>query len=72
VLLISLEDGINELRRRVRAAIRHYGLDREELRNHLFQWAPLGRKLAEQRDGSREVVAGELAANFAPSLSNGK
>ena len=61
VLLVCLEDGIDELRRRVRAAMLHYGLDREELRGYLFEWAPLGRKIAEQRDGSREVVAGELA-----------
>ena len=61
VLLVCLEDGIDELRRRVRAVMLHYRLDREELRGYLFEWAPLGQKIAEQRAGSREVVAGELA-----------
>jgi hypothetical protein len=61
VLLVCLEDSLNELRRRVRAAILHYGIDREEMRGRLFMWAPLGRKVARQRDNSNEIVPGELA-----------
>jgi AAA domain-containing protein/DnaB helicase-like protein len=61
VLIVCLEDGIDELRRRTRAAMLHHGVDGNELRGRLFLWAPLGHKIAEQRNGSREVVQGELA-----------
>ena len=40
VLLVSLEDDADELRRRVEAARLHYGIHREELRNWLFLAAP--------------------------------
>ena len=60
VLLVCLEDGLDELRRRVRAAMLHFGIDREQVRDRLFMWAPLGRKVARQSDRSSEIVAGEL------------
>src|SRR5215471_13815198 len=60
VLVVCLEDGRDELRRRVRAARLHYGITAEELRGWLFYWAPAGLKIAQQSDGSREIVPGEL------------
>ena len=60
VLIICLEDSIDELRRRVRAAMLHHDVSRDDLRGRFYLWAPAGLKIAEQRDGSRQVVAGEL------------
>ena len=62
VLIICLEDGLDELRRRVRAAMIHHGIHRADLDGGwLHIWTPLGRKLAEQKDRfSREIVPGEL------------
>ena len=60
VLILCLEDNIDELRRRVRAAMLHHGVTALDLRGHLFLWSPTGLKIAEQRDGSRQVVPGEL------------
>jgi len=40
VLIVSLEDGVDELRRRLRAVCLHYGLRLEDLRGYLFLAAP--------------------------------
>ena len=40
VLIISLEDGPDELRRRILALLLHYNIDRSELRGWLFLSAP--------------------------------
>jgi hypothetical protein len=50
-LLISLEDGRDELRRRVRAAMRHYGIKPEEVKGWLF--------LAVPRDGAGKLAVTE-------------
>jgi hypothetical protein len=47
VLILCLEDDINEVRRRVMAALIHHGIDRQELNGWLFYAAPEGVKLAE-------------------------
>jgi hypothetical protein len=60
VLIVSLEDDIDELRRRVRAARIHHSVTADEVRGRLFLWTPTGLKIAEQRGGSRAVVPGEL------------
>jgi hypothetical protein len=60
VLIVCLEDTLDELRRRVRAARLHHGVTADELRGWLYLWAPTGGKMAEQRDGSRLIVPGEL------------
>ena len=60
VLIVSLEDNLDELRRRVRAARLHHGISAEDLKGWFFLWAPAGSKVAEQREGSRAVVPGEL------------
>jgi hypothetical protein len=60
VLIVCLEDNMDELRRRVRAAMLHHGISTDEVRGHLLLWSPAGLKIAEQRDGSRQVVPGEL------------
>jgi hypothetical protein len=60
VLIVTLEDSIDELRRRVRAARLHHGVAAENVKGWLYLWAPAGMKVAEHRDGSRAVVAGEL------------
>lgn len=64
VLIVSLEDDIDELRRRVRAARIHYAVTTDELHGRLFLWTPIGLKIAEQRDNSRAVVPGELEAQL--------
>ena len=45
VLIVCLEDTLDELRRRVRAARLHHGVTTEEVRDWLFYWAPAGLKL---------------------------
>jgi AAA domain len=58
VLLISLEDDRDELRRRVRAARQHYGIRLEDTAGWLFLAAPKGLKLATMIEG--RVVEGPL------------
>jgi hypothetical protein len=55
VLLISLEDDHDELQRRIAAALRHYGIDRAELKGWLFCATPKGVKLA-QLSGRTQIV----------------
>ncbi|TGP24889.1 MULTISPECIES: AAA family ATPase [unclassified Mesorhizobium] len=43
VLLVSLEDDRDELRRRVKAAMLHHGVSEAEVKDHLFLAAPGGR-----------------------------
>jgi len=58
VLVVSLEDGKDELRRRIVAARIHHEISPAELRGWLFCAAPKGFKLAEVKSGTRQV--GEL------------
>jgi AAA domain len=53
VLVVSLEDDADELRRRVYAVMRHHGITPEQLKGWLFLSAPKGLRLAEVKDGSR-------------------
>ena len=71
-LIITLEDSLDELRRRIRAARLHHGVAAEELRGWLYLWAPAGLKLAEQRDGSRTVAPGELDRRIRAIVSEHK
>jgi len=54
VLLISLEDDRNELRRRVRAAMLHHEIKPEDLKGWLFLAAPKGLKLIEKSETGME------------------
>jgi RecA-family ATPase len=55
VLMLSFEDDIEELNRRLAAALVHHKIDRAELKNWLFIAAPKGLKLAEMRNGTRQI-----------------
>lgn len=57
VLLVSAEDGRNELRRRVRAAMLYYGITNSDLKGWLFLAAigPRGWKLASVENGKLQV-----------------
>jgi AAA domain len=59
VLIVCLEDGRDEIRRRVKAAMKHHGLTNADLRDYLFIAAPKGVKLAELRDDG-SPAAGKL------------
>jgi RecA-family ATPase len=52
VLVISMEDDRDELRRRILAARLHHGVDNSELRGWLYCWTPKGLKLAHMKDGT--------------------
>jgi hypothetical protein len=52
VLVISMEDDRDELRRRILAARLHHGVDSAELRGWLYCWTPKGLKLAHMKDGT--------------------
>jgi AAA domain len=60
VLIVSLEDDADELRRRVRAAMLHHNITFEEVKGWLFLATPagMGWKIAQLADG--KAVAGEL------------
>jgi len=47
VLVICLEDGKKELKRRLRAAMLHYGITSDEIKGWLFLWTPKGLRLME-------------------------
>jgi hypothetical protein len=55
VLIISLEDSKNELRRRLAAARLHHGITHAELKGWLFCSTPKGIKLVELKDGTRQA-----------------
>ena len=57
VLIVSLEDDKDELRRRVYAVMRRYGIAPADVRGWLYLAAPKGLKLAELRDGSPQIGA---------------
>jgi hypothetical protein len=52
VLIISMEDDRDELRRRILAARLHHGIQRDELKGWLYCWTPKGLKLAQMKDGN--------------------
>jgi hypothetical protein len=56
VLIISLEDDRNELRRRVYAALRHYNLTQDHIRGWLFLSAPKGLRLFVRGEKGRPQV----------------
>src|SRR5262249_19715853 len=55
VLITCLEDGIDEVRRRVRALTLRYNIPAAELKGWLFYWAPNGHKLLEIGTDGRPV-----------------
>jgi hypothetical protein len=69
VLIISLEDDIKELERRILAVMLHYGIDRSELKGWLFYAAPGGTKgklMTSDKKGNTMVgpLAGIIAATI--------
>ncbi|HEY1259917.1 MAG TPA: AAA family ATPase [Stellaceae bacterium] len=68
VLLISLEDDRDELRRRVRAAMLHHEIKPEEIKGWLFLATPKGMKLIEKSPTGAEQIGkleGALRATIA-------
>jgi AAA domain len=55
VLMVSLEDDTEEMQRRILAARIHHNIKLEELKGWLFYATPKSMKLAEMRDGSRQI-----------------
>jgi hypothetical protein len=55
VLIVSLEDDKDELRRRIAAARIYHGIDPDDLKGWLFYATPKGVKLAEMKDRSRQI-----------------
>jgi AAA domain len=68
VLIVSLEDDRDELRRRVHAVMLKYGITPEDIKGWLFLVAPKGLKLAEMLDGSPQgselehLIRGEISS----------
>jgi RecA-family ATPase len=60
VLIVCLEDGMTELRRRVRAAMKHHCVAREEVKGRLFLSTPTGMKMALRGPKASTVVPGDL------------
>ena len=61
VLFVCLEDGMKELRRRVRAAMIHHKVRREDVKGRLFLTTPTRMKMARTR-AKGAVVPGDLDA----------
>jgi hypothetical protein len=55
VLIVSLEDDMKELQRRIAAARIHHSISPEELKGWMFYTAPKGLKLAEMNRGTRQI-----------------
>jgi hypothetical protein len=70
VLIISMEDDRDELRRRLMAARLHHDIDRDELRGWLYCWTPKGLKLAQMKDGS--LQKGQLETLIRDKITNRK
>jgi hypothetical protein len=62
VLIVGLEDGRDEMDRRIAAALIHHRIKRDEIKGHLFCWSPKGMKLAEMKGNSRQI--GELESRL--------
>lgn len=60
VLLVCFEDGRDELRRCVYAAMRHHNISQSDLKGWFFLAAPKGLKIAEMKEGAPAV--GKLEA----------
>jgi hypothetical protein len=70
VLLLSFEDDIVEVGRRLLAASIYYGIKRAELKGWLFIAAPRGIKLAEMHHGSRQI--GQLEKTLRDAIERRK
>jgi hypothetical protein len=57
VLMVSFEDDMEELQRRILAAMLEYGITRDQVKDWLFYACPKGIKLAEMKNGSRQIGA---------------
>jgi hypothetical protein len=68
VLIVSLEDDRDELRRRVRAAMLHHNITHDDIRGWLFLCAPGGLGLKLARAGKGEIEPGELAGALAAEI----
>jgi len=55
VLMLSFEDDLDELNRRLKAALIHHKITRAELKGWLCIAAPKGAKLAEMHKGTRQI-----------------
>jgi RecA-family ATPase len=51
VLIVSLEDDADEVRRRLRAARRQYGISADDVRGYLYFWNPTDIKLMTEVEG---------------------
>jgi hypothetical protein len=60
VLLVSQEDGELELRRRLEAARRHFGISHEQLLDAFYFWCPLGLRLSQTSSLTNRVVPDQL------------
>jgi hypothetical protein len=69
VLIVSLEDDADELRRRLRAACLHHGIERCELKGWLFLAAPGGRggKIMTTDQHGRPII-GDLAVRLSHTI----
>jgi hypothetical protein len=57
VLMLSFEDDIEELQRRILAAMLEHGITHDQVKGWLFYGCPKGVKLAEMKNGSRQIGA---------------
>jgi hypothetical protein len=74
VLVVSLEDDINELKRRMFAAMKHHNVSHDEIKGYLFVSAP-GRsagKLLEVDPKTRATRLGQLVHNLEVSICRRK
>jgi AAA domain/Primase C terminal 2 (PriCT-2) len=70
VLIISLEDDRDELQRRILAVLKHYGIDRSELKGWLFYTTPgaaAGKLMTTDKHG--RVIRGKLADTIEAIIS---
>jgi hypothetical protein len=69
VLYVTLEDNLDELRKRFRAARNFHKITDDQVKGFLYLWAPNGFKLAVQMQ-SRQIVAGQLAQQLRSAIKD--
>jgi len=68
VLIVSLEDDKDELRRRVYAVLKHHGISPSEVKGWLYLWAPKGLRVADLHNGS--PVEGSLKVAIEKAITD--
>ena len=69
VLLVSLEDDRDEIQRRITAVIKHYKVDRNEIKGWLIVWTPKQHPKFAFAGKGRQIVVGDLGKELREKIN---